>query len=145
MIKINLLPFRAARTKENIRRQVSIYFLSLVMVTALLVYYNIKLSGQVNTLTSEVENITAEVVSFEEKADKVDAIKAKLAILQKKNNVIETLEMNRYEPVKLLDYMTKAVVVDRMWFTKLSEKEKVTVVNKKKSKKKKKSNVECAS
>ena len=33
MIRINLLPFRAARRRENVRRQTSIFFLSVVLVT----------------------------------------------------------------------------------------------------------------
>ena len=31
MIRINLLPFRSARKKENIRRQLSIFLLSLIL------------------------------------------------------------------------------------------------------------------
>lgn len=125
MIKINLLPFRAARTKENIRRQVSIFLLSLIMVTSILIYHNIGLKGKVKKLDKEVEEITVEVASYETKARKVDAIKAKLAILDQKNTVIDNLQMNRYEPVKLLDTMSSAIVADRMWFTQLSEKETV--------------------
>ena len=40
MIRINLLPFRAARKKENIRRQVSIFLLSLAFLLIILFYYN---------------------------------------------------------------------------------------------------------
>jgi type IV pilus assembly protein PilN len=36
MIRINLLPFRAARKKENIRRQLSIYVLSVVCLLLLM-------------------------------------------------------------------------------------------------------------
>ena len=37
MIRINLLPFRAARKKENVRRQVSVFLLSLVLVVIIAV------------------------------------------------------------------------------------------------------------
>ncbi|MBU0993674.1 MAG: PilN domain-containing protein [Proteobacteria bacterium] len=125
MIKINLLPFRAARKKENIRRQVSIYFLLLIMVATTLVYYNISLGSKQDTLNSEVTELKKEVKSFEEKAKQVDIIRKKLSVLKQKNSVIQNLELNRKEPVKLLDAMTQVIIKDRMWFTELEEKETI--------------------
>jgi len=48
MIKINLLPFRAARKQANIRRQVSIYFLSVVCLMTLMIYLFLSLGQQVD-------------------------------------------------------------------------------------------------
>jgi len=44
MIRINLLPFRAARKKENIRRQISVFVLSVVCLALLMgfVFLNFK-------------------------------------------------------------------------------------------------------
>ena len=41
MIRINLFPFRAARIKENIRRQVTIYLLSTVFLILAMSYFTI--------------------------------------------------------------------------------------------------------
>ncbi len=65
MIKINLLPFRTARKKENVRRQLSILFFSLFLVFILLVYYNMKLSGQVKEIKSKVEKTKTEIAKYE--------------------------------------------------------------------------------
>ena len=54
MIRINLLPFRAARKKENIRRQISVFFLSVFLMLAVLIYYNIHLGGRIKTLKKSV-------------------------------------------------------------------------------------------
>lgn len=38
MIRINLLPYRAAQKKENIRRQISIFLLLLILMTLALFF-----------------------------------------------------------------------------------------------------------
>ena len=124
MIKINLLPFRAARKKENIRRQVSIYVLLIVFTAISLFYWNISLGGKLGIAQARVDDITKEVNVYSAKAKQVDNIKQKLALLKQKRSVIETLEQNRKEPVRLLDAMTQTVVKERMWFTELEEKQK---------------------
>ena len=119
MIKINLLPFRTARKKENVRRQLSILFFSLFLVFMLLIYYNIKLSGQVKEIKSKVETAKTENAKYEKINNEINEIKAKLEILNTKMDVIKTLESNRYEPVRLMDAMTSLVVPKRMWFVNL--------------------------
>ena len=56
MIRINLLPFRAARKKENVRRQVSIFFLSFFFVVVVLVYYHISLGSKITNLKAKETN-----------------------------------------------------------------------------------------
>jgi len=119
MIKINLLPFRTARKKENVRRQSSILFFSIFLVFILLVFFNIKLSGQVKEIKSKVEIAKTETAKYEKINNEIKEIKAKLEILDTKMGVIKTLESNRYEPVKLMDAMTSLVVPKRMWFVNL--------------------------
>lgn len=123
MIKINLLPFRAARKKENIRRQVSIYMLLLIMVSASLVYYNISLGNKVEVLQTQADGLKNELNLFNDKVKEVDMIRGKLALIDQKISVIKNLELNRKEPVRLLDAMTQAIIKDRMWLTELEEKE----------------------
>jgi type IV pilus assembly protein PilN len=124
MIRINLLPFRAARKKENIRRQVSIFFLSFFFVIVVLFYYNISLGGRITKLKDSVDHTQKEVIKYKKITQEIEEIKKKLAILKKKTDVIKMLEKNRFEPVDLLDTMTKKVIAKRMWFTKLETKEK---------------------
>lgn len=119
MIKINLLPFRTARKKENVRRQSSILFFSFLLVFILLVYFNIKLSGQVKEIKSKVETAKSETGKYEKINKEITEIKGKLEILNTKMDVIKTLESNRYEPVRLMDAMTSLVIPKRMWFVSL--------------------------
>ena len=120
MIRINLLPFRAARKKENVRRQVSMFLLSVVMVVLALFYYNSHMAAQVRELTAEMESKQSELKTYEKKNREVAVLKKQLEVLLKKTEVIESLAANREEAVRLMDTMTQVVVPDRMWLTSFS-------------------------
>jgi type IV pilus assembly protein PilN len=122
MIRINLLPFRAARKKENIRRQVSIFFLFLAFVIMALFYVHITLGGRITKLQNSVAQTKKEVKEYKKITKEIASIKKKLAVLKKKTGVIKKLEKNRFEPVNLLDTMAEKVIAKRMWFTKFQTK-----------------------
>ena len=122
MIRINLLPFRAERKKENIRRQVSIFILSLIFVLLCLFYYNHKLSSDITKLGEDIDATNADLKKFNEINKEIARIKKTLENLKKKMDVIVTLEQNRHAPVHLLDTMTKMVVAKRMEFTRLEDR-----------------------
>jgi type IV pilus assembly protein PilN len=116
------LPFRAARKKENIRRQISVFFLSFFLMLAVLIYYNIHLGGQIKDLKSDVDDTKKEVAKFQKITKQIEEIKQKLAILEKKTEVIRTLETNRFEPVEMLDNMSGKIIANRMWFTSFDDR-----------------------
>lgn len=120
MIRINLLPFRAARQKENIRRQVSIFLLSFIFAFIALFYYQMQLNLQLGELKTQAEDVKSRLKVFRKKSREVDKIKQALDTLKKKINVIKALELNRREPVRLMDAMTGMVIPKRMWFTDFS-------------------------
>ena len=122
MIRINLLPFRAARKKENIRRQISVFFLSFFLMLAVLIYYNIHLGGKTKDRKTDVDATKTEVAKFQKITKQIEEIKQKLAILEKKTEVIRTLETNRFEPVEMLDNMSGKIIANRMWFTSFDDR-----------------------
>ena len=122
MIRINLLPFRAARKKEDIRRQVSVFLLSLVLVLIVAGYISYYLSGKVKSLNKKIQSTQAQVDKYNKINKEIDDIKKKLALLNKKISVIQTLDLTRKDPVKLLDDMSRFCLEKRMWYTKLTEK-----------------------
>lgn len=117
MIKINLLPFRTARTKVNVRRQIFV-FLGLVFITlAAMTFFNNYLNEKIKDLNQEISNITIEVNKYKKQAAEVDELKKKLAVLKNKIDVINSLESNRKKPVYMIDSMTSMIVDKRMWLT----------------------------
>lgn len=121
MIRINLLPFRAARKKENIRRQASIFLLSLVLVLILATWFNFILSGKIKSLDTRIAETEKQVEKYNQINKEIAEIQRKLDILNKKIEVIESLDLIRKAPVQLLDDMSALIVEERMWLTMLEE------------------------
>lgn len=129
MIRINLLPFRAARKKENIRRQISIFLLSLAFLLIILFYYNFSLNSKIGNLDASIKTTKAALGKYEKINKEIAQIKKKLNNLKKKLAVMDTLEANRFVPVKLLDTMTRVIVPKRMWFTRLNTRGKTVQIS----------------
>jgi type IV pilus assembly protein PilN len=115
MIRINLLPFRVARKKENIRRQISIFFLSLVMITLLLAWYTIGIDREILETRVRITQVKAQSALYQEKADRVTEIKKNLKILEDKLKIVSSLEEKRMEQLILLEELSEKVVPERMW------------------------------
>lgn len=140
MIRINLLPYRAARKKENIRKQIGIFFLSLLVVIAILLFYNMRLQKRIAVLNEKIAENKTMLAKFENQAKEVDRIKKAFNNLENKTKVIKNLETKRNDAVCLLDNMTKLVAeqtlkpesdslpdkdntpVKRLWFTNFEAK-----------------------
>ena len=122
MIRINLLPFRAARKKENIRRQVSVFFLTFLLVVIVLGWYHIFLGGRISDLNAKIKHTQTQIAKYDKINQEIAQIKKALDTLKSKTNVIKMLEKSRKDPVHLLDVMTEMVVEKRMWFTHFESK-----------------------
>ena len=122
MIRINLLPYRAARKKENIRYQVNVFIMSVVFVGLLIFWGNAYLKGQVDDLNQEIKSTREQVAKYQQINKEIDGIKKNLAVLEKKIQVIESLESDRKAPVQNLDALYQIVVEKRMWYTQVEER-----------------------
>jgi len=120
MIRINLLPFRAARKKENVRRQISIFLLSFALIIIAVVYWNIWLGNRITKLQARNQDTVAQIAKYDKINKEIAQIKKTLSILEQKIKVIETLEGDRKDAVNLLESMTELIVKERMWFTSLN-------------------------
>ncbi|MDO9264439.1 MAG: PilN domain-containing protein [Desulfosalsimonadaceae bacterium] len=119
MIRINLLPYRAARSKENVRKQVSIFSLSFILLIIVLVLFNGYLSSKKENLTNDLDRLKKEVAIYEAKAKQVEEIKKKLDTLNKQIEVVNQLKAHRDKPPILLAKLTEMIVPGRMQLTRL--------------------------
>ena len=129
MIRINLLPFRADRKKENVRRQVSLFLLSLILVLIIAFYYNFSLSSKVGKLNQKIKETNAELTKYNEINKEIARIRKNLENLRKKMAVIEQLESDRHAPVILMDTMTQVLIAKRMWLDELIVQDKTVKIN----------------
>jgi type IV pilus assembly protein PilN len=122
MIRINLLPYRAVRKKENIRFQVNVFIGSIVLVGLLLFLSISMLNGRIESLNSEIKSTKEQVAKYQQINKEIDEIKKNLALLEKKIEVIGSLEKDRTAPVRNLDSLYTQLVEKRMWYTLIEEK-----------------------
>ena len=119
MIRINLLPFRVARKKENIRRQVSIFFLSIVMIALILTWFTLGIDKKIVETRAQIIQVKAQIALYKEKADRVTEIKKKLKIFEDKLKIVSSLEKQRNEQLLLLEDLSDKIVPERMWIESL--------------------------
>jgi type IV pilus assembly protein PilN len=129
MIRINLLPFRVSRKKENIRRQIVIYISSVILAALVLVYYNGSLNRKIQDLNTQVQKTKKELATYQAKIQEIEKIKKELDILNKKIAVIKKLQAGRKTAVRLLDSMGRMVIAKRMWFTNFEQKGITLIIN----------------
>jgi type IV pilus assembly protein PilN len=128
MIKINLFPFRAARIKENIRRQVTIYLLSSVFLILAMSYYSLNYSKVIKSLKRDQESKQNELATFKDTTNKINKLKKNIAEVEVKLNTIRELEKVKTGPVKLLDDIATSVPKDKLWLTSLKENQGILVL-----------------
>jgi len=122
MIRLNLLPFRAARKKENIRKQISVFALSILLLFVILIFTLICLNMRQSALETDKAAKKKELAGYAETNKRIAAIKKKIAGINKKLNAIKTIEKNRQGPVRLLDEIARAVPKNKLWLRSLSQK-----------------------
>jgi len=121
MIRINLLPFRAARKKENVRRQVSYFLLSVILVVVACAWYDIHLRQKVNARKAQVASMEAELKKYNEINREIAEIKKKLEIVKTKNRIVERISLDREKAVRMLDDLTRVIIPQQMMFSSLNE------------------------
>jgi type IV pilus assembly protein PilN len=129
MIRINLLPFRKARKQENVRQQISIYFLAVIFLILGMSYLALTLSQKIQNLDNRIKTSKQQLSELTVVTKEIDDIKKKLDTIRKKTAVIKNLEQNRKSSVILLDTMTNMVIPGRMWFNNLSDISDSVVIN----------------
>ena len=115
MIRINLLPFRLARKKENIRQQISIFFLLVALTIFSLWYATIWVDKKIDTVKVKIQSVDTQIAKYREKAMRVQQIKADLKKLEEKLAVVVSLEKQRTKQLVMFDSMTALIIPGRMW------------------------------
>jgi type IV pilus assembly protein PilN len=119
MIRINLLPFRADRRKDNIRKQIGIFLLGIIITTLAMLVYSMMLGNKIQKLDTKLAKAKEDLKIYEKKAKEVDEMIKQLDLLKMKMDVISNLEKNRKMPLDILDEMSSSIIANRMWLTEM--------------------------
>lgn len=116
MIRINLLPVRAAQKKEKIRSQMSILVLSLLAVSVACGAEYFRMMSKIDDKKAEISSVENQVLQLRKKIGEVSRYKKLQADLKKKLEILQVLKDGRSGPVHLLDELNKALP-DKVWMT----------------------------
>ncbi|MCO4770337.1 MAG: PilN domain-containing protein [Deltaproteobacteria bacterium] len=120
MIRINLLPVRAARKKEEVQRQLILFTIFLVGV--LLVGIGILQANRSNLANVQQSNrqLEAEIADLKKIIGEVDEYKKQKALLEKKLEVIRKLKADKTGPVHMLDELALRIP-EKLWLESIDE------------------------
>ena len=119
MITINLLPVREWRKRENVRRQFSIFILSLILLSAILFAAGAAIQGKVALQRQELKKLEAQKKKLEYVNKKIAKVKAKEKEVEEKFKAIEKLQQGRTRTVRILDEIASSIPIERVWLSKL--------------------------
>ncbi|MBW2520174.1 MAG: PilN domain-containing protein, partial [Deltaproteobacteria bacterium] len=120
MIRINLLPVKAAQKKEMLQSQIFIAFLALIITCGICGMAYMHILGKVQDKQSEIDQKRFEISKLMKTIGEVNQFKKRQNELRAKLDILEQLKSARSGPVILLDELYKAIP-DKVWLTSFSE------------------------
>ncbi|MDH4265888.1 MAG: hypothetical protein OEW45_09650, partial [Deltaproteobacteria bacterium] len=103
MIRINLLPVRALKKKETTRQMLSVFFLSVGGVVLITLFFHISITSRLNKVEDQITVYNEEIKQLKIDTKDVNKFKAEKEDLQRRLNIIYTLQRAKTGPVRVLD------------------------------------------
>jgi type IV pilus assembly protein PilN len=120
MIKINLLPVRAAKKKETAIQQVSIFCFSIALVgLVVILLYGLKL-GQISSAKNDISTANAKINELKTKIGKLEELKKFKEQVKKKLDVLAQLRKNKTGPAQRLATLSD-ITPEKLWLTAYAE------------------------
>ncbi|MRR05588.1 MAG: fimbrial protein [Deltaproteobacteria bacterium] len=120
MIKINLLPVRAAKRKETARQQAVILAGALVLVLLVTLGAYSYFLIRINSTKTEISRAEQELSELKVKIGKIKELEKLKAEVTKKLDVLTQLRREKTGPVSRLQTISRAVP-ERLWLTSYTE------------------------
>lgn len=127
MIRINLLPVRAARKKESVRFQLTVAALITFFVFSLSLAGYFTLRGEASSLSEDITRGNQELEELKRKIGELSKIKEQKRIVEEKLHVIDNLKAAKTGPVKLFKNLSDAVP-ERAWLQSMKDDGKLVVL-----------------
>jgi len=120
MIRINLLPVRAAKKKESIRFQLTVAGLATFLVLAVSMAAYLVVASEASSLKGQIASGQQELDQLKKKIGELSKIKEQKRVVEEKLRIITELEANKTGPVKLFQRVSSAMP-EKAWIRSLKE------------------------
>ncbi len=120
MIKINLLPVRAAKKKETAVQQITIFCIVLVLVAAVTLSLYFVKRIQVTSAKNDITSANNKINDLKTKIGKLEELKTLKEQVKKKLDVLNQLRNNKTGPAQRLATLSD-LTPDQLWLTAYGE------------------------
>ena len=120
MIKINLLPVRAAKKKESAVQQITIFCVSLLLVAVVGMCLYLVKRVQVSSARNDITSANARIEELRKKIGKLETLKTMKDQVKKKLDVLVQLRKNKTGPAERLATLSD-ITPDQLWLTGYTE------------------------
>lgn len=120
MIRINLLPIRAAQKKAKLRSQLSVLIVCLVLAVVVCGALYMQQKMAIADIKQEIADIDKENKALKKKLGEVANFEKKKQEVEQKLQVLSDLKAAKSGPVHLLDELSNALP-DKVWLTDFKE------------------------
>ncbi|PLX91329.1 MAG: fimbrial protein [Desulfuromonas sp.] len=120
MIRINLLPVKAAQKKEKLIEQLVLLAVVVGVVIVVCSGAYASLQGKISAVNDEISAKEAEINQLRRTIGEVDQFKKLQKELRSKLDVLDQLKMGKAGPVHLLDELSQALP-EKAWIVSFSE------------------------
>jgi len=118
MIRINLLPYRPERRKNQILQHLGWLFGSVALVAALLMFVSMYGNGQLTDLQAEFGQLQAQNIVLKKKIGKIRNLDKLRVDVERKLSLVDELQKGRFESLENLFWLSKAVP-ENVWLTSI--------------------------
>ena len=107
MIPINLLPHRAARRKAQKQQFFVLAGMTLGLAAAIVVAVHVFFAERIENQVERNKYLESEIVLLDKQIDEIRKLKEQTQALLARKRVVESLQTNRTETVRLLDQLVR--------------------------------------
>ena len=120
MIKINLLPVRAAKKKETAVQQIAIFCFGLLVVAVIVASLYVVKRMQISSAQNDIASANAKIAELKKKIGKLEELKSLKNQVKKKLDVLDQLRKNKTGPAERLATLSD-ITPEQLWLTGYSE------------------------
>lgn len=120
MIRINLLPVRAARKREEVQRQLLVFTFFLIGVLAVGLIFLQTQRSELSQVQAENRQLEEEIANLKKIIGEIEIYNQQKAVLEKKLEIIAKLKANKTGPVHMLDELATRIP-EKLWLETVEE------------------------
>jgi type IV pilus assembly protein PilN len=120
MIKINLLPYRAERKKQQIIDHIIVVCLSCIPVIIGIIISFVVINFKISNISDEIIKTAEDIKRQQATVEKIKSFKATKDALLKKMDIIKTLQKNKSGPVHIMEQLS-INLPGKLWLTSLKQ------------------------